>query len=121
MPFVTDTSARRRLTGEVETRVVGRVTAAIVQRMVADYLRLGGGARWFVDASETHSYAPEAIGAAVTEFAKLAAGGLREIVAFIKKPLVRMGAHTVGMSLAAARVALTITVVESREAFATTA
>jgi hypothetical protein len=107
----------RRHYGAVETTITGRVDAAAIRTMAADYRRLGCSETWYIDASATRSYAPAAIAEAVKLFGALTIEGLRKIVSLISNPLVRMGAHTVGMSLAASGSKLSIVVVDSADEF----
>jgi hypothetical protein len=88
---------------------------AVIDAMVADYDRHGGGPLWLVDASEVKAYRAGAIGVAANRFAGLVQNrGLVRLVAVIVAPTVRMAASVVAMTMRAAGAPLDIVVVATR-------
>jgi hypothetical protein len=87
----------------VETAIAGRVTGPMINTMITDYRRLGGGTVWLIRAESATAYTAEAMNEAIKGFPELfKRGGLLRIVAVIVTPTVRMGAQVVAMSLRAA-------------------
>jgi hypothetical protein len=110
---VAGTTTSRRGSHGVETVVAGRATGETIRQMVDDFVRFGGGETWLIDAGDTTSYSAEAVERAVHLFGDLSRDeGLTQIVAYIEKPTVRMGAAVVSMSLRAAGSRLQIEIVD---------
>lgn len=96
-----DAPAQRttRLSPEViATRTLGRANRVLIDSMAAAWSALGGAPVWLLDATDSPSYAPDAIAAAGDHLVQMRARGLESLVVVTTSPMLRMGASIAAAS-----------------------